>query len=268
MKPPAPISRGARARCGERQPRFSMRPAGAPVQANGLLPIARNLRRRSSRRRAPSCPSSGRSASSTASPSARDRLVRRRCAPPSGSATMRSMTPSRSRSCAVSRRASAASWACAGVAPQDRGAAFRRDHRIDRVLQHQHGIAGGERDRAARAAFADDRGDERHPRGRGRSRSRARSPRSGRAPRHRCRDRRRRCRRRSAPAAGSARPAASGGAPCDSLRAAPCRNCASPAPRCRRLSRCRGPPRCGRGSGRCRRRWRGPRQTRGRRRAA
>ena len=49
-----------------------------------------------------------------------------------------------------------------GAAPQDRGAALGRDHRIGRVLQHQHGIAGGEGDGAARAALADDGGDQRH----------------------------------------------------------------------------------------------------------
>ena len=48
------------------------------------------------------------------------------------------------------------------IPPQDRGAALGRNHRIDRVLQHQHGIAGGKRDRTSRPAFADDRGDERH----------------------------------------------------------------------------------------------------------
>ena len=41
------------------------------------------------------------------------------------------------------------------VAPQDRGAALGRDYRIDGVLQHQDGIGGGERDRAARATLAD-----------------------------------------------------------------------------------------------------------------
>ncbi len=49
-----------------------------------------------------------------------------------------------------------------GVLPQDRGTAFRRDHRIDRVLQHQDRIAAGQRDGAAGAAFADDGGDHRH----------------------------------------------------------------------------------------------------------
>ena len=48
------------------------------------------------------------------------------------------------------------------AAPQDRGAALRRDHRIDRVLQHDHLVGGRDRDRAARAALADDRADERH----------------------------------------------------------------------------------------------------------
>ena len=51
-----------------------------------------------------------------------------------------------------------------GIAPQDGGAAFRRDHRVDRVLQHRHHVAGGERDRAARAALTDHGGDDRHRR--------------------------------------------------------------------------------------------------------
>jgi len=34
------------------------------------------------------------------------------------------------------------------IPPQDRGAALGRDHRINRVLKHQHGIAGSKRDRA------------------------------------------------------------------------------------------------------------------------
>ena len=36
---------------------------------------------------------------------------------------------------------SAASGALLGALPQDRGAALGRDHRIDRVLQHQHLVA-------------------------------------------------------------------------------------------------------------------------------
>ena len=47
-----------------------------------------------------------------------------------------------------------------GAAPQDRGAAFRRDHRIDRMLQHIDAVGGGDGDGAARHAFADDGGDE------------------------------------------------------------------------------------------------------------
>ena len=46
--------------------------------------------------------------------------------------------------------------------PQDRGAAFGRDHRVGRVLQHQRDVADGDRERAARAAFADDGDDDRH----------------------------------------------------------------------------------------------------------
>ena len=49
-----------------------------------------------------------------------------------------------------------------GGAPQDRRAAFRRNHRIDRMLEHQHAVGGGDRDRAAGPAFADHGGDHRH----------------------------------------------------------------------------------------------------------
>ena len=47
-------------------------------------------------------------------------------------------------------------------APQDRGAAFGADHRIDGMLQHQHGIARGQGDGPARPALADDRRHQRH----------------------------------------------------------------------------------------------------------
>jgi len=49
-----------------------------------------------------------------------------------------------------------------GALPQDRGAALGRDHRVDRVLQHQRHVAHRDRQRAARAALADHRGDDRH----------------------------------------------------------------------------------------------------------
>ena len=41
------------------------------------------------------------------------------------------------------------------VAPEDRRAALRRDHRVDRVLEHQHAIGDADRERAAGAALAD-----------------------------------------------------------------------------------------------------------------
>jgi hypothetical protein len=43
-----------------------------------------------------------------------------------------------------------------GTAPQDGGATFRRDHRVDRVLQREHYVADAERERAARATLAKD----------------------------------------------------------------------------------------------------------------
>src|SRR5262245_51121554 len=42
-----------------------------------------------------------------------------------------------------------------GALPEDRRAAFGRDHRIRRVLQHVRAVADADRERAARAAFAD-----------------------------------------------------------------------------------------------------------------
>src|SRR3546814_577395 len=41
-------------------------------------------------------------------------------------------------------------------APENRGAAFWRDHRVDRVLQHVDAVGGGQGDGAAGAALADD----------------------------------------------------------------------------------------------------------------
>ena len=45
--------------------------------------------------------------------------------------------------------------------PQDRRAAFRRDYRVNSVLQHQQAIANADRQRAAGAALADDDADDR-----------------------------------------------------------------------------------------------------------
>ena len=68
-----------------------------------------------------------------------------------------------------------------GGPPQDRRAAFGRDHRIDRMLEHQHAVGRGDRDRAARSALADDHRDQRHLQRQGISRSTGRSLRPGRA---------------------------------------------------------------------------------------
>ena len=48
-------------------------------------------------------------------------------------------------------------------APQDRGAALRADDRVDRVLERDHDVADGDRQRAARAALAGDDRDDRRP---------------------------------------------------------------------------------------------------------
>ena len=111
-----------------------------------------------------------------------------------------------------------------GVAPQDRRCALRRNHAVDGVLQHQHAVGGRNRDGAARAAFADDRRDIGDADGEAGLRSIARSLRLDRVPRRRCRDRRRRCRSARSPGYRNGRPCPSAAPPCDSLRAAPCRN--------------------------------------------
>ena len=123
-----------------------------------------------------------------------------------------------------------------GAAPQDGGTALGRDHRIDRVLEHQDAVGGGQRDGPAGAALADDGGDERHLE-READLDRARD-RLGLAALLGidARDGRPACRRRSGPAGESARPAASAGPPCGSPQAAPCRNCGAPGPRCRHPS--------------------------------
>src|SRR3974390_538862 len=46
--------------------------------------------------------------------------------------------------------------------PEDRGAPFRRNDRIRRVLEHHHRVAHGDRERAARAALADHRAHNGH----------------------------------------------------------------------------------------------------------
>ena len=49
-----------------------------------------------------------------------------------------------------------------GGLPQDRSAAFGRDHRVGAVFQHQRAIAHADSQRAAGAAFADHGTDDRH----------------------------------------------------------------------------------------------------------
>ena len=86
-------------------------------------------------------------------------------APPGGSGMISSMTRSSRRSCAVmrsARRRLLAHLLALAVLPQDRRAALDRDHRVDRVLEHVRAVGDAERERAARAAFADHRRDDRH----------------------------------------------------------------------------------------------------------
>ena len=50
----------------------------------------------------------------------------------------------------------------AGILPQDRGAAFRGNGRVHRVLQHHGAVAHAQRQRAAGATFTDHGADDRH----------------------------------------------------------------------------------------------------------
>ena len=47
------------------------------------------------------------------------------------------------------------------VTPEDRGTALGSDHRVDRVLLHQHPVRDCDRDRASRAALTDHARDAR-----------------------------------------------------------------------------------------------------------
>ena len=194
--------------------------------ADGAEP-RRRLRRRSS---SPGMPSSSSSASASASRSSCAAPSWSACAPPSGSGTIASITPS-SRQCAASGlNAAAAFFACAGVAPEDRRAALGRDHRVDRVLLHQHAVGERDRDRAAGAALADHARDRRHlePRHHGlRARDRAALAvllggdariRAGRVD------------ERERPGSRAGRRAPSPASPCGSPRDRPSRSCGARAP--------------------------------------
>ncbi len=105
-------------------------------------------------------------------------------------------------------------------APQDRGAAFRRDHRVDRVLQHVDAVGRGDGERTARAALADHHADQRHAeRQAGLDRARDGFGLAARLGVH-AGIGAGRVDQGDAPAAGSGRRASSGAAPCDSPRAA------------------------------------------------
>src|ERR1700682_1211419 len=56
-------------------------------------------------------------------------------------------------------------FALAGVAVEDGRARLRRDDRVPAVLQHEQPVAHADGQRAARAAFADDHGDDRYLKG-------------------------------------------------------------------------------------------------------
>ncbi len=117
------------------------------------------------------------------------------CAPPSGSGTMPSITPQLEAVRGVRLERRRGLLRLRRVAPEDRGAALGRDHRVDRVLLHQHAVGDGDRDRAARAALADHDGDGRDAEPRASRPVTGRSRRPARAARPRSPDRRRACRR-------------------------------------------------------------------------
>ena len=137
-----------------------------------------------------------------------------------------SMMPNFTRSCAVIFMLVAASWARDGVAPQDRGRGLGRGDRVDRMFEHQHLVGGGDGDRAARAALADDDGDI------GDAELEAGVGRPGDGLRLAAllgvdsREGARRCRPAPGPAGRTGPPVPSAARPCDSPPAAPCRNCA------------------------------------------
>ncbi len=133
-----------------------MRPAPAPSPGTfpAVLPAA------SPRRTA----LSSASASCTARPTAWTVVSLSRCAPPNGSATIRSTSFKPQQILGGQLQRLGGDRRLRLIAPQDRCAALRRDHRIDRVLQHQDPVAGRQRDRAAGSALTDDRRDDRHRR--------------------------------------------------------------------------------------------------------
>src|SRR5262249_9712176 len=107
---------------GQQQETFhGIPPTGASEQSpperlrNGDYPIARNLSRRAARSVAGLFPAGLSSSSPIAAPSAATAAAGSRCAPPIGSATTRSTTPSFCRSAAVIFIASAASAALSPV---------------------------------------------------------------------------------------------------------------------------------------------------------
>ena len=99
---------------------------------------------------------------SIASPTAAVAPAGSACAPPGGSGMISSMTSS---ACEVRRRQLQRLrrfLLARRVLPEDRGAALGRDDGIDRVLEHEDAVADAERERAAGAALAGDRHDDRH----------------------------------------------------------------------------------------------------------
>ena len=84
------------------------------------------------------------------------------CAPPIGSVTISSMMPSAQQVGRRDLQRLGRLDLAAGVAPQDRGAAFGRNHAVDGELVHQDAVADGDAERAAAAALAVHDDDDRH----------------------------------------------------------------------------------------------------------
>ncbi len=123
------------------------------------------------------------------------------CAPPTGSLTISSMSPSPSRSGAVIFSASAASTFRVASRQRIAAHALGRNHAVDAELLHEHAIAHGDAQRPAAAALPAHEHDDWRVEQRHLAEVERRSPRPRRAPRIRSPDRRPACpRRRDRPA--------------------------------------------------------------------
>jgi hypothetical protein len=159
-----------------------------------------------------------------------------RCAPPGGSGMMPSISFSFSKLVGGQAHCFGGVGGFIGALPQNRRAAFRRNHRIGAVLQHQHPVAHADRQRPAGTALADDHADHRYPQpahleqiaGDGLALAAFLGADAGIGARRVDEGHHRQ--------AGTARPASSVAAPCGSLPGAAFRSCGKSSPWCRALS--------------------------------